>query len=426
MRILFITQRVPYPPNKGEKLRTYHQIKHLLAKGHYITVASPIADAQEEHYAQALSAKLGVEVICAPLKTSVFAYCGALFKGTALSEAKFYSSLLQQRIQEALETQQYSAIICTASSLAQYIWQIPMLDTLKMSSLKVMDFMDLDSDKWAQYAEKAPWPMRWVYSREAQKVQQLERKIVEQFDSSFFISPKEVELFLNQYPHHNQYSIHAIGNGIDTEYFSPKPISEHSSLNTYLFVGVMDYKPNIDAVLWFCEYVWPSILRRNPQAKFVVAGMSPSKVILDLAKQPSIQVTGFVDDILPYFHEADVFVAPFLIARGVQNKVLQAMACGLPVITSALGAEGIDAVHHQELLIADNVSQYLALIEQLDDPDYYQTVANAAIAKIHSHYSWDGQLRLLEEIVIPEPLHENNESTINPSSTVTTSSGQCA
>ena len=224
----------------------------------------------------------------------------------------------------------------------------------------------------------------------------------------------------------------AIGNGIETEYFSPKPIQEKQALKTYLFVGVMDYKPNIDAVLWFCEYVWPSILRRTPHARFVIAGMSPSKVIKDLAKQPSIQVTGFVENILPYFHQADVFVAPFQIARGVQNKVLQAMACGIPVITSSLGAEGIEAVHQEELLIANNTNQYMEMIEQLTDPRRYQVVANAAIARIEMDYSWDGQLKLLNQLVTPEesPLVDiANTTGSHPSTdphTNTSTPGQCA
>lgn len=432
MAILFITQRVPYPPNKGEKLRTYHQIKHLLDKGYGITVACPIADKQEAEYAQALTDKLGVEVISAPLRNTALSYVSAILTGQSLSEAKFHSAQLTSLIHQALISQNYTAIICSASSLAQYLWDLPSALANSMSCIKVMDFMDLDSDKWAQYATKAPWPMHWIYSREAEKIKQLEQRVVDQFDRSFFISQKEVDLFESQNPHLIQRRVLAIGNGIETEYFSPKPIQEKQALKTYLFVGVMDYKPNIDAVLWFCEYVWPSILRRTPHARFVIAGMSPSKVIKDLAKQPSIQVTGFVENILPYFHQADVFVAPFQIARGVQNKVLQAMACGIPVITSSLGAEGIEAVHQEELLIANNTNQYMEIIEQLTDPRRYQVVANAAIARIEMDYSWDGQLKLLNQLVTPEesPLVDiANTTGSHPSTdshTNTSTPGQCA
>jgi polysaccharide biosynthesis protein PslH len=435
MAILFITQRVPYPPNKGEKLRTYHQIKHLLDKGYGITVACPIADKQEAEYAQALTDKLGVEVISAPLRNTAVAYISALLKRQSLSEAKFYSASLMSLIKQALADQPYTAIVCSASSLAQYIWDIPAANTPQKNIRKVMDFMDLDSDKWAQYATKAPWPMRWVYSREALKVRQLEQRIVADFDSTFFISQKEVDLFEKQQPQLIQHDVMAIGNGIETEYFSPKPSQEQHVLATYLFVGVMDYKPNIDAVLWFCEYVWPSILRRTPNAKFVIAGMSPSKVIKDLARQPSIQVTGFVENILPYFHQADVFVAPFQIARGVQNKVLQAMACGIPVITSSLGAEGIEAVQHEELLIANNANEYMEIIAQLTDSKRYQVVANAAIARIAMDYSWGGQLKLLDRLIAPEDnliADTNADPTINSTTDVESTApvtpppGQCA
>lgn len=431
MAILFITQRVPYPPNKGEKLRTYHQIKYLQDKGHQITVACPIADQQESDYAKALADKLDVEVLSAPLRHTGLAYISAMLKGQSLSEAKFYSAQLKILVHRALVEQDYTAVICSASSLAQYISDLPATVINQMNSTKVMDFMDLDSDKWAQYASKAPWPMHWVYTREAQKVQQLEQRIVADFDSSFFISQKEVDLFEQQHPHLISQCVQAIGNGIETDYFSPKPIPAQHVLDTYLFVGVMDYKPNIDAVLWFCEYVWPSILRRTPHAKFVIAGMSPSKVIKDLAKQPSIQVTGFVADILPYFHHADVFVAPFQIARGVQNKVLQAMACGVPVITSSLGAEGIEAVHQKELLIADTANEYMNIIEQLTDAIHYQDVANAAIARIEMDYSWAGQLKLLDKIVALEddPLVDITHDTttdMNAKTPATPTPGQYA
>lgn len=403
MRILFITQRVPYPPNKGEKLRTFHQIEYLLAQGHQITVASPIADEQESRYASEMANTLGVEVLSASLRHSLIGFSHALLSNQSLSVGKFYSPQLQQKIDTRIANGDIGTIICSASSLAQYIWSSSMYKRIQEKMLCMMDFMDLDSDKWQQYSQTAKFPMKLIYQREASLVRKIEQRVVEEFDESFFISQKEIDLFKVAHPHLRAKQILAIGNGIDMDFFTPKPVHEQHELNQYLFVGVMDYKPNIEAVLWFVEYVWPSILRKTPTAKLVIAGMSPSPAIQDLANQPSIEVTGFVENILPYFHQADVFVAPFLIARGVQNKVLQAMACGLPVITSELGAEGIDAIHGQEMLIANTVTEYLEQIEYLNHQANYQTIANAAIRRISDDYSWEGQLHILANAIKEMP-----------------------
>jgi sugar transferase (PEP-CTERM/EpsH1 system associated) len=398
MRILYLCQRIPYPPNKGEKLRSFHQIAHLLAQGHQVDVFAPLADNTEASYVHGLEQQ-GVSKVFSPVLGSAhLAFAKALLTGRALSEAKFYRSAVQAQFNQCLNEGSYDVLVVCASSLLRYLKVYPYFDELAKQTRVMLDFMDLDSDKWGQYANASGLLMRMIYRREQRLVAKLEQQAAQLIDAGFFISDKEVALFQAQHPNLDLAHIHTLGNGIDTQYFSPGTRVSHQ-LNTFLFVGVMDYKPNVDAVLWFVEYVWPTLLKRNHNAQLIVAGMQPTAEILALDSQPSIQVTGFVDDIVPTFQAADVFVAPFQIARGVQNKILQAMACGLPVITSPLGAEGIIAEHGSELLLAEDAAGYVSHVTQLQSQDNYERVASRCRQRILHEYSWDGQLALLGKAI---------------------------
>lgn len=398
MNILYVCQRVPYPPNKGEKLRSFHQIEYLLEQGHNVDVFMPEHSEIDRTYAAQLG-DFGVRAqYSEKLGAPYLSYAFALLKGRSLSEAKFYRPTLQATFDQVLTENKYDALVLCASSLARYVFASKHFEALRRHTRLFMDFMDVDSDKWQQYAQQSAWPLRWVYQREAKKVAQLEKTVVQAFTQTFLISDKEVDLLQAHQPGLPAHKIHTLGNGIDTKIFTPKK-SMSTQCNHYLFVGVMDYKPNVDAMLWFCEYVWPSIIKQNSQAELTIAGMSPTSKIIELGKQPSIHVTGLVDDIMPYFHAADVFVAPFQIARGVQNKILQAMACGLPVITSDLGLEGIAAKDGVELMVANTAGEYKSVIGELNDPEVYARLSRNSVQKIENEYSWDSKLQLLGELL---------------------------
>jgi len=267
----------------------------------------------------------------------------------------------------------------------------------------MMDFMDLDSDKWRQYSKSSSWPMKWIYSREAHLLSKLELKIQQSFDHCFFISQNEVDLF---HKHMNQsQNVHVLGNGIETSSFHPPEKKPKNIDPVFIFTGVMDYKPNVDAVLWFVEHVWEPIRDGYPQARFIIAGMNPSQAIKNLDRIPGIEITGFVDDILPFYHQSDYFVAPFTIARGVQNKILQAFACGLPVFASSMGAEGIECKDGEHIIIAETASEYLTAIDKLEsDPFLKSAISDAALKLIHDKYSWDGKLKTLDHF-LDQPLN---------------------
>ncbi|CAM4374635.1 TIGR03087 family PEP-CTERM/XrtA system glycosyltransferase [Alteromonas australica] len=392
LKMSVVAQRVPYPPNKGEKLRTYHQIARLVQLGYGVTVHALQDNEQDIANAKALSKTLGIDVHTYPLKAKWRRYLWSLARGQALSVGAFYSKGLQAKVNDLLKGQE-DVVLFSASSLSYYVFSGA---DREGSPHLLMDFMDVDSDKWAQYASMASFPMSWVYRRESAKIKALEIKTNQQFVQTFLIANEEVTLFHNKVCHHKDVKV--LGNGLDFKRFYPANTEERNSAENFLFTGVMDYKPNIDAVCWFVEHCWPAIKTHMPQATFTIAGMNPSEKIKALAKDKSIQVTGFVDDILPYFHKATAFVAPFRIARGVQNKVLQASACALPIITTSMGAEGISFASEQTMYLANTDEEFIAsCIDVVNNPAGANQKAQQGYTAIREAYSWEQQLKPLED-----------------------------
>jgi len=398
LNILFIAQRVPYPPNKGEKIRTFNQLKYLADKNHQISICAPLEQEQDLAYFHTLSEKYCEHVSYQSLSNKVVRLLKGLLTGKALSVANFYSKKLQLKFDALLKEKDFDAIICTSSAMAEYIYKSKSIKELTSKPKLLMDFMDLDSDKWRQYADTSNWPMKWIYQREAKILAEYENKITHAFDSSFFIADAEVELFKSQTKSSGK--VLTLGNGMDTNSFVPAQSSPNNEAPVLLFTGVMDYKPNIDAVIWFVENAWQEILKEYPKARFTIAGMNPSINVKNLERITGIEVTGFVDDILPYYHQSDYFVAPFRLARGVQNKVLQGFACGLPVISTSMGAEGIDCIEDRDILIASTADEFLSCIKRLEDNSQLrESIKENALKLIHEKYSWEGKLHVLDEVL---------------------------
>lgn len=391
-KVVVLAHRIPFPPNKGEKLRTFHQIEELVRKGHELKVLAPVSQQSDFDNAKALADLFNIEVICKPLPNKFLRLANAVLKGISFSEANFFSNALAHELIKI--TKSADAVLFTASSLANYARVLPP----ESGNLLLMDFMDVDSDKWQQYVSQSNIMKRWVYQRESDQIRKLEIEVANTFDVCFLIAETERKLFKNCVTSAGR--IEVLGNGIDTKLFSPSDHKPKNEVN-FLFSGVMDYKPNIDAILWFIDNCWKDILEKIPNAKLIIAGMNPSTKIMKLAST-NIEVTGFVDDIKPYFDKAHIFIAPFQIARGVQNKVLQAMACALPVVSTPLGAEGIICEDKFDILLADSALAFTEKVIALSqDNELRARVGNNALETINANYAWESVLKPLTEVIEP-------------------------
>jgi sugar transferase (PEP-CTERM/EpsH1 system associated) len=283
--------------------------------------------------------------------------------------------------------------------MAQYVEDKSRLPT-------VIDFVDVDSAKWTQYAPKHRWPMSWLYRREGEYLLDYERKMAAQADRSFFVTEAEVALFTSLAPECGV-RVEAMCNGVDADYFSPDPFrsspfqidqpvvqsttSNHREI-PIVFTGAMDYWPNVDAVTWFAKEVLPGLLQRRPEARFYIVGRSPTPDVLALASE-QIVVTGTVPDVRPYLQHAGVVVAPLRLARGIQNKILEAMAMERPVIASAECAAAVDAVKGSELLTATSAAEFITAIDtQLANPELAIQIGHAARARVIARYSWEAHM----------------------------------
>ncbi len=390
--LLYLVHRLPYPPNKGDKVRSYHLLKHLAAR-HRVFLGTFIDDPQDEAYVDKLP-EFCADMHIARLspRTAKIRSLSGLLSNEALTLPYYRNAGLQAWVKRTLREQKIDAAVIFSSAMAQYVQGIPNLRTL-------VDFVDVDSAKWTQYAPNHHWPMSWLYRREGERLLAFERSVAQQATHSFFVTENETELFCTSAPECKG-RVDAMCNGVNAEFFSP----EHALASPYkagelplVFTGAMDYWPNIDAVTWFSTEILPRLLQHRPGSKFYIVGRSPTPAVLALAGE-HIVVTGTVDDVRPYIQHAAVVVAPLRLARGIQNKVLEAMAMGVPVVASQECAGPVDAVPERDFLTAGTVDDYVRQIENLlQSPDRSATMGKAARDQVLARYSWDAHLSKIDQ-----------------------------
>jgi sugar transferase (PEP-CTERM/EpsH1 system associated) len=390
--LLFLCHRIPYPPNKGDKIRSFHLLHHL--SQHFdIYLGSFVDDPQDWPWAPEVE-KYCKAVCLRPLnaRLATVRSLRGLLSGQALSIPYYADAGLREWVAQTVAAHGIRHAMVYSSAMAQFL---PVGG--QGFRRKVIDFVDVDSDKWQQYAQQKPWPLSWVYRREARCLLALEQALAAQFDAGLFVSFAEADLFHQLSPA----TAHKIGfynNGVNCAYFDPKFDRETPQPSPFpadslplVFTGAMDYWPNVDAVIWFAREVFPALQRAHPALTFTIVGGNPARSVQRLAALPGIAVTGRVADVRPYLKYALAVVAPMRIARGVQNKVLEAMAMARPVLVSRKGLEGIAAGDREEILLADSPTDYQRLLAEVV-AGVHEPIGERARSCVLRGFSWEDNL----------------------------------
>ena len=388
MRIFFITQRVPYPPDRGDKIATFNIIRHL-SKHHEVHVFCSADGVQDLENIAKLQGY--VESVTAEPVTSLGGKLRALlaiFLGGSLSVAAFYNRKLHETIKKCFAQQKPDLLMVYSSNAAQYAEHFDNVP-------RIMHFSDLDSLKWGQYAERSGPLLSWVYRLEQQRLLAYERHIAHTFSHSLVCTEAERKDFERLIP---GVPVSLLENGVDIEYFHPQGTAKH--LASMVFTGVMDYQPNVDAVQWFCSEILPLVQREIADASFVICGSRPVQSVLRLAQLNGVTVTGRVPDTRPYMDAAQVFVAPLRMARGIQNKVLEALAMGLPCVASLAAWRGTVIPSGEGIVATDDPQEFAHLvIRLLRDDGYREQMADKARQSALKHYTWEAQMQRLDLVI---------------------------
>ncbi|WP_339690335.1 TIGR03087 family PEP-CTERM/XrtA system glycosyltransferase [uncultured Parasphingorhabdus sp.] len=385
--ILFLAHRVPWPPNRGDKIRSHHFLQKLMDCAP-VHVACFADDENEKQTGWDRKAELASCEIVVRNKPKWRAGIEALASGKPVSLVSFESVQISTYVAQAIDTCRIDCIFVFSGQMAQFI-------PPEFAGRVVMDFADVDSAKFESYADEGSGPMAWINRREGRLLRTFEKTVAGRADHSLFVSEAEALLF-RQRSGLSAEQVKAVGNGIDLEFYGSREVQPEASVNNgplILFTGQMDYQPNVQAVQSFSTEVMPNILAHFPDARFAIVGRAPSEKVTQLDGRNGTIVTGAVDDIRSWIAAADVVVAPLRIARGIQNKVLEAMAMAKPVVASACAAEGIEANDDEHFLIAQSVAEEARLVcDLLGDPERAGQLGEQARSLIHSHYSWETQL----------------------------------
>lgn len=405
--LLYLVHRIPYPPDKGDKIRSYHLLKHL--SQHYrVHLGTFIDDEKDRSYLGKVRSLCGETcfVDLYPRAARVRSLRG-LFSGQPLTLPYYRDRGLQAWVNSVLETRPVGNVLIFSSAMAQYVSRAG-------SARRIIDFVDIDSDKWMQYSVTKAWPMSWIYRRESRLLLDYEREIAKNFDSAAFVSETEANLFKQLAPEAAA-KVTYFNNGVDADYFSPQNIYPNpypAGIETLVFIGAMDYWANVDAVDWFARSIFPAIRAQLPNVEFYIAGSRPTTAVTALAAIPGVTVTGAVPDVRPYLAHAALAVAPLRIARGIQNKVLEAMAMEKIVIASPQAIEGICTEPGRELFVANDESDFAHQITTLLRNAPNRAIGRAARARVLEDYSWKKGLRRIDALLSqPQAIYTNKNGS---------------
>jgi len=388
--LLYLVHRLPYPPDKGDRIRAYHLLRFLARRAavHLACLADePVPDgtiaALRRHCERVAIVPLGRWARWASA-------VGSLASGGTVTEGAFRSAGLRAVVRQWAASTAFDAAVASASSMVPYL-RLPGLRDVPA----VVDLVDVDSQKWFDYAAVSRRPLAWLYGTEGRRLRGLEESLPSWTRAVTLVSEAEADLY-------RSYSapgeVHAVSNGVDLEYFRPQP--RQAVEPACVFVGALDYRPNVDAACWFCTEVWPEIRCRRPRAELWLVGRRPTPSVQRLGETPGVRVVGQVPDVRPYLAKAACAVMPLRLARGLQNKVLEAMAMGKPVVASPQALAGLNSRLDAPVLTAATPGEWVdRVLRLLDNDNLRRHLGALGRDYVEEHHRWDTCLAPFESLL---------------------------
>lgn len=395
-RILFLSHRLPVPPNKGEKIRAHHILRHLAAS-HEVWLGALTDEPASDDASAWLSGQVRGACVARQGRARVLGHAAAaLARGEPLSVRAFRSRPLMRWCADMLRTRPFDLVYVFSSAMAQYV-----PSPLPGKTRLIVDFVDMDAEKWRQYAALRRGLARFLYAREAWRLLRFDRAVAARAEAALFVTETERRLFQERIPEYAARA-HVIANGVDCGYYRPAPHPAPGRPPMILFVGTMSYPPNVEAALWFARVSLPLVRKEVPGARFRIVGARPAAAIRALARDAGIEVTGAVADVRPHYAEADAVVAPLLIGRGIQNKVLEAMAMARPVIATPEAVDGIAAEDGAHLLIRRTAEEIAAAVADVLKGRAPPHLGARARARVMERHDWLRELARLDALIAGE------------------------
>lgn len=394
MKLLYLAHRVPCPPDKGDKIRSLHQLRELARRGHEVHLLA-FADRPEDagRGEELLRFCASAGIVRLDRRAGAAGAALSLVAGRPFSTGFFHSRRMAKAVERLLAAVAFDGVVAYSAVMGQYV-------PGELAGRGVMDMVDVDSRKWLDYSGTMSGPASWVCRLESERLAGFEASMVGRFGRTLLATEREAEALRGLIEPEFRSRISVVGNGVDLDYFGFRAEQPEGGIERLVFTGAMDYHANVDGVGWFAREAFPIIRASRPAAVFQIVGSRPAAAVRRLAGIDGVEVTGYVDDVRPYLRGAAVGVIPLRLARGIQNKVLESMAAGVPLVVTPEPAAGLGAVDGVDLIVRSGAREFAgAVAGLLGDPGARAGLALSARRFVERHHSWEPALVRMAEIV---------------------------